>query len=303
MRKVIYIGEFALNIIFDATATPADTLRGGRIVNAATITARHGIPSILVGEVSADQPGDNLVALPADAGVDISCVDRYTEGLSPIQLVYPDRKGTGHDVIRYEQYPAERFDVKWPRFDPNDIVVFGGFLPVDPSARERVLQLVTSARDRGCLIVYLPGFRASRAPRITRHMPAILDNLELAHLVLTRTSDLDTIFGNTDDARVFRNNISFYTPRMINTDPAAHCLRAFGNSIFEQCAVTSPHSASMLWNAAATAAIVEYIYHNIATAADLEKIDATTMANMIGEAAAAADKYTAAIDSPLQLAV
>lgn len=303
MRKIIYIGEFALNIIFDATGKPADTLRGGRIVNAAAMSAKHGVPSILVGEVSADQPGDNLVALPAQAGVDISCVDRYTEGLSPIQLVYPDSLGTGYDVIRYEQYPAERFDVKWPRFDPNDIVVFGGFLPVDPAARDRVLQLVTSARDRGCLIIYLPGFRASRAPRITRHMPAILDNLELAHLVLTRTSDLETIFGNADDARVFRNNIAFYAPRMINTDPGAGCIRAFGNSIYEQCAVSSPHAASMLWNAAATAAIVEYIYNNIATAAQLENIDASSMSRMISEAAAAADSYTSSASNPLQLVV
>ncbi|MDE7125939.1 MAG: hypothetical protein K2O12_05610 [Muribaculaceae bacterium] len=303
MRKIILIGEFALNLVFDRQATPLGTLIGGRIVNAAAILASKKLPAIMVGEASADQVGDTAISILSDAGVDISCVDRFTEGVTPSQLHFPRKEVGGYEVIRYERYPEECFDVMWPRFSPADIVVFGGFLTIDPRARERVMQLLTSARERGCLMIYLPGFLPSRMPRITRVMPSILDNLETAHVVLTRSADLNTIFDTYDDARAFGNNISFYCNRLINTDPSTRELRAYGTSLYERQQITSAHAASMLWNSAAAAGVIEYIYNHVPTPADLDSITAANVHDMLAHAVTTADRHTAEINQEWKLCI
>lgn len=303
MRKIILIGEFALNLVFDRSASVSGTLAGGRIVNAAAMLSRRGLPAIMVGEASADQIGDIVTGFLNDAGTDTSCVDRFTEGVTPSQLHFPRKEVSGYDVIRYESYPEQCFDVMWPRFDPADIVVFGGFLTIDPRARERVNQLLTAAADRGCVMVYLPGFLPSRMPRITRVMPSILENLEMAQLVITRSSDLNTIFGTYDDARAFGHNVSFYTSRLINADAATGEIHGFGTSLYERCSSESGVCGSMLWNAAATAGIIEYLYHNVHTPEEAACIDALAMRKMLADSVAAADAFTAGISEPWKLCI
>ena len=185
MRKVVTVGEFAQDLVFDASGAPAGSAYGGRITLCAAMLARQGLPVKMVSEVSSDRVGEAVTAPLAEAGVDMSCVDRFTEGVTPTQLYYP-RSGGGYDVIRYEKYPEECFDVAWPRVDPGDILVFGGYQAIDPRARQRMLALLSNASERGLLLVYLPGFLPSRAPRITRVMPAILENLELASVEIGR---------------------------------------------------------------------------------------------------------------------
>lgn len=301
MRKVIFTGEFALNIVFDRTSAPMGTIPGGRIVNAAALLARSGLPAIMVGEASADQAGDSVVKFVKDAGVDVACVDRYTEGVTPVQLHFPDNESDKFDVIRYESYPEDCFDVIWPRFDPGDIMVFGGFLSIDPRARERVTQLLNAAHERGCLMVYLPGFLPSRMPRITRVMPSILENLEISHLTVTRSQDLDTIFGTKDDARVYGHNISFYCDKLINSDASSQELHAFGTTTSQRCESHSRNCRTMLWNAAATAGIVEYIYHNVPTTADINAISSVQIQDMLAAAVKKADEFTAGITRKWEL--
>ncbi len=303
MRKIILIGEFAINLVFDRQTMPLGTLVGGRIANCAAMLSNSGLPAIMVGEASADQVGDLAVSFLKDAGTDISCIDRFTEGVTPTQLHFPRKEVDGYEVIRYENYPEECFDVMWPRFDPADIVVYGGFLTIDPRARDRVTQLLNAAHDRGCLMVYLPGFVPSRMPRITRVMPSILENLETAHLVVTRSADLNTIFGTYDDARAFGNNISFYTSRLINSDAATGELHAFGPSLYERHSSTSGKTGTMLWNAAATASVIEYLYKNTPTAEAAVALDAFAMRAILSGAVEAADKYVSQIKESWKLCI
>ena len=110
MRKVVTVGEFAQDLVFDASGAPAGSAYGGRITLCAAMLARQGLPVKMVSEVSSDRVGEAVTAPLAEAGVDMSCVDRFTEGVTPTQLYYP-RSGGGYDVIRYEKYPEECFDV------------------------------------------------------------------------------------------------------------------------------------------------------------------------------------------------
>ena len=296
MRKVVTVGEFAQDLVFDASGAPAGSAYGGRITLCAAMLARQGLPVKMVSEVSSDRVGEAVTAPLAEAGVDMSCVDRFNEGVTPTQLYYP-RSGGGYDVIRYEQYPEECFDVAWPRVDPGDILVFGGYQAIDPRARQRMLALLSNASERGLLLVYLPGFLPSRAPRITRVMPAILENLELASVVVTRSADLEAIFGTADDAAAWNNHIKFYADNLVNVDAGGGRIRLYSTSVIE-CRDVCPESRSVLWNAGALSGLVGYIYSNLPAPG---RFSSDAARACLAEAVAAGDSAVAKATADWQL--
>ena len=173
MKKIICIGECGLDIIF-RNGKPVDSAPGGRIVNAAAMLAGMKLPVIMASEASTDSVGEIVIGFLKDAGVDISSVDRYPDGRTPVTLYFTDNDDKLTSVTRYEQYPPECFDIVWPRVDEGDIVVFGGFYALDPRMRPRMTQLLQHCSERKAVLVYLPGFLPQMEPRITRVMPAIL---------------------------------------------------------------------------------------------------------------------------------
>lgn len=227
MRKIIIIGECTLDIVFpddeagmwpmQLSARPA-----GRLLNAASITAKGGHNVTFVGEAARDNVGDLLVSYLSQSGVDTHCIDRFGDGgITSSNFIFPT-PGSNADssFILNRHYPAcERFNAPWPRIDADDIVVFGGFFALADRTRTQLNEILDFASERHALILYLPGFTPGSAPNITRVMPAILENLEHADIVLTRNEDLMTIYSEPDMARCFERNIRFYCRTMININP------------------------------------------------------------------------------------
>lgn len=58
MRKVVTVGEFAQDLVFDASGAPAGSAYGGRITLCAAMLARQGLPVKMVSEVSSDRVGE-----------------------------------------------------------------------------------------------------------------------------------------------------------------------------------------------------------------------------------------------------
>lgn len=271
MKKIILIGEFSLNTVVGPDARPLGMMPGGRIAHAAAFLAQAGLPAAIVGDASADLSGSLATSFLNDAGVDTACLDRYTDGLTPMMVHFPDATEESHRVIRYDKYPPERFDVAWPRIDPGDIVVFGGFEAIDPTVRPRLLPLLQTAAEHHAILIYLPGFLPSRAPRITKVMPSILENLEISSLVVTSSPHLRHIFGNGNPSEVFTRNVSFYSPAMLNIDPANTTL-----SIHTRGSAASTEAAgpchSTLWTAGALAGAVRWVYDNAADSSVLTSL-------------------------------
>ncbi len=65
------------------------------------------------------------------------------------------------------------------------------------------------------MLVYLPGFLPQMEPRITRVMPAILENLEYANLVIARNTDLKFIFGADTAKKLFRDHIERFRKHIL----------------------------------------------------------------------------------------
>lgn len=293
MKKIICIGECALDIIFDGSM-PVGSMPGGRIVNAAAILARQNLPVKLVSELAAGKVGDIIAGFLEDAGVDCSSVDRFTEGLSPVVIYTLDGNGAV-DVTRYEQYPDDCFDVVWPRIDEGDIVVYGGFYALDQRMRPRMTQLLEHASERKAILVYLPGFLALQEPRITRVMPAILENIELASIVVTRASDLKTIFGVCDGERCYHSHIDFYCRSLINVDTETHKIDYYSGREVTSAEIPADLCRSVMWNAGVVAGVAEALFTADDASARLDAPDGQFCGDLLARAVLTAKQTSAAL--------
>lgn len=235
MSRIIIIDGCSANIIFQAGAAglPQQTtaVAGGRLAGAAILLGEAGREVFMMGEAGRDPLGNLLVERLEQGGVDTSCIDRYSDGAStPSVLIFPSgnpEKPTQSIVYRSEL--AERWDSRWPRVDRGDIVVFGGYFSLQQRVRSGLVDFIDNARQRGALIVNLPGFNPAMAPAVTRIMPALLENLEMADAVMTATDDLNHLFPGMTPEECYRSKISFYTPLMVNIDPLSHSAQVFTN--------------------------------------------------------------------------
>lgn len=230
MKRHIVIDTCAANILFPASENklPVNTrtVLSGRLIPAALLLSEAGREVTVMGEAGRDPLGQMILNRLSEAGADISCVDRYSDGAStPCSMVFGNETSaqTANTSI-YHISPSTQWDSKWPRIDGGDTILFGGYFALQPRVRGRLTEFLTTARERGALIVYLPGFNPALAPTITKVMPALLENLEIADAVITATSDLQHIFHAADARTCFDRHISFYSPLMANVNPSTHTL-------------------------------------------------------------------------------
>lgn len=285
MKKIICIGELALNVVLDASGQPLASLPGSRVANAAVMLGRAGLPVLMASEASADPVGNVVVKSLTDAGVDISAVDRFTEGHSPLN-VFVEAEGIDRAAItRYDNYPPECFDIVWPRINEDDVVLFGGFYVLDSRMRTRMQKFLEYAAERKAILVYLPGYLPQLAPRITRVMPQILENLEIAQIVIARTADLNMIFGSSNSRDGYRDHIDFYCRSLIAVDSSDCGLTYFSGLESTEEKVPGVNTGSMLWNAGVAAGIAAAIYAGEYTVASFDPADAATRRALVSTAA------------------
>ena len=188
----------------------------------------------------------------------------------------------------YRRYPEECFDVKWPDVDEDDIVVFGSYFAIDPRVRPRLQELLKHIIDRKALIVYVPGFLSRQVPRVTRVMPALLENLEISDLIVTRTRDLRKIFEDEDPQRVYDEHIKFYCRSMVNIDNATRKMCFYHDDSVISTPISRP-PISLMWNAGALAGIISSLIDLGITRKKLKELDHATLSDIITEANSMAD--------------
>lgn len=288
MKKIICIGECELNVVFEG-AQPVGAMPGGRICAAAALMASDGLPVVMASEASSDPVGDIVVESLTSAGVDVSSLDRFTEGRTPVTLFTEDSDGTRH-VTRYEDYNDESFDIVWPRVDKDCVVVFGGYYALDRRMRPRMLPFLNHCYESGATMVYVPGFMSNRESRITRVMPAILENLELAHIVIARAADLQLIFGLDTDDKAYSNHIDFYCRSMISVDIAHRHVSYFSGKEVSRLDIPEGISATMTWNAGVVAGVAAELFTAGISASSLDTPAAPLREQLLTAAAHSAEK-------------
>lgn len=298
MKKIICIGECSLNVVFDH-GMPMGAIPGGRIAAAAAMLAEARIPVVMASEASADPVGDMAVKNLAEAGADISSVDRFTEGRTPLTVFTLADDGTP-EVTRYENYPDEAFDIVWPRVDDDSIVVFGGYYALDRRMRTRMLPFLNHCAERNATMIYVPGFMARRESRITRVMPAILENLELAHVVIARNNDLEIIFGTPSGDVCYHDHIDFYCRSLINADTACRTLNYYSGKTVTTLDIPESVCETMIWNAGIIAGVAAAIFEHDITPDRLDAPDEELRRTVLTAAARMASAASGRLDKDWQ---
>ncbi len=300
MKKIICIGECSLNIVFGSDGQPLGSMPGGRIPNAAAILARTGLRVLMASELTTDGVGNVVADFLSAGSVDLSALDRYSEGRTPLNVFTIGADGLP-SLTRYEKYASddEGFDIVWPRVEEGDIVVFGGYYTIAPRTRRHLARFLENAHEMKAVLVYLPGFLPVQEPRITRVMPAILENLELADLVLTRDDDLRMIFG-LQGSGCYDKHVGFYCRSLINVDPAAGKIAYYSGREYSEAPVAGSHCRTLLWNAGALAGVVDALVAADVSAAALEEPGEDLRRKVLASAVRAADEAYASASAPWQ---
>ncbi|MDE5658004.1 MAG: carbohydrate kinase family protein [Muribaculaceae bacterium] len=201
--KIIIIGEAWLEIGFKGTV-PDATHPGGAHLNAARRLAADGHQVIFLSEIGTDKAGTIVADSLTDSGVDISASDRHI-AKTPVVLDFDGSRA------RYSsEDDGEGFDIIWPRVEREDIVVFGGYMAVDQRVRRQLWSFIANADEREATIIYVPDVADDRISRITKVMPLVYENLEIADRVITLPDDLMALFSHNDPERARRENFAYY---------------------------------------------------------------------------------------------
>ncbi|MCH5220717.1 MAG: hypothetical protein J1F05_00085 [Muribaculaceae bacterium] len=262
MKKVISIGECSLNIVIGNDGKPMGSMPGGRVANCAAILARKGFEVTMASEASADPVGDIVVSELSKYGVDTRSLDRFTEGHTPINVFTIDSDGKPATITRYEQYPDECFDIIWPKVEEGDVVLYGGYYSIDHRMRQRLSRFLDHCKEMKAILIYLPGFLPQQEPRVTRVMPAILENLEIADVVITRSIDLKMIFGVDDSETAYHSRIDFYCRSLISIDADKERICYYAGREVSTATIEPTSCRTMIWNSGAIAGVVAAIISN-----------------------------------------
>lgn len=275
MNKAIFIGELALHVsLRPDDPTRADVGVGDWAVNAAMLDGLMGLPVIWLGEASASAVGQRIVSTLEASKVDVSSIDRFSEGLSPLRIASSAAATAAPDHYRT---PIEPASPVWPRVNEGDTVIFGSYMALEERNHAMLLDFLRHAKARKATIVYLPYFEPGQVPRITRVMPQVFDALEAADMVIARAADVAAIFEGKSPEAVFVDHIKFYCGRFLCIDPAARRLRFFdGNESWHRDCHPSDHT-DFQWCAGALAGAVRSITAETPHDADdiMERADET----------------------------
>ena len=296
MRKIIAIGESVLDTLFHH-GKPVKAFVGGRIANAAASLATMGIPTSMVSECSTDCVGDIIVDFLKAHNVDVRSIDRYPDGATPLAAIFQGENGQRDSIVNYGNYPNDRFDVLWPTIDHDDIVLFGSLYSVDLPQRERLMDLVNYAVERGAIVVYLPGFQHGISFRITSVMPNVLENLEVASIIIAHDRDLQEIFPDETVEEAFVHHINFSGNAYVHLSDSAAPKLYRGTQRASHGTVSTDSHNRLGWQAGFTAGLLYALLLHDITRDNLAALDTDGWRQLLDCAVDCAQECAASSDN------
>lgn len=213
MRKIIGIGETILDILFKNNQATT-SVPGGSTFNSMISLGRVGVPSCFLSEIGDDKVGGIVRDFLRNNGVDDRYLTEYPECKSPISLAFLD----DHNNATYSFYKdpfGKRTDWECPTIERDDIVLFGSYYALNPDMRYKVIALLEKARSVGAIVYYDVNFRRNHAGEAIKLMGSVIENLEYADIVKGSDEDFEVLYHLSEGAKVFKEKIAFYCPRLI----------------------------------------------------------------------------------------
>ena len=239
-NRVIGIGETVLDIIFKddqpknvteaeckageqalpgrSNVTDCKAVPGGSTFNSIVSLGRAGVSCAMVTETGGDHVGDIICRYLRDNGVSTEYVCRHDNVKSHISLAFLDENNDAQYVF-YKDHATVSLDGKLPRFDKNDVVLFGSFFAINPVIRPVVGDLLHKASDAGAWLYYDVNFRKNHIADLPHVLSDIEENMALSDVVRGSVEDFGYLFGLTDADAIY-DRVSRLCKTLILTDGA-----------------------------------------------------------------------------------
>jgi len=196
MRKVFGFGETVLDIIFK-DGKPVGAKPGGSVLNAFVSLGRLGWEPNFISEYANDDVGTLIDSFLVENGVNTGFVNRFDDGKSALALAFLDSDNNAHYTF-YKDFPEQRLQELPNDLDSRDIIMFGSIYASSREVRNSVLRFLKMGREKGCLIVYDPNFRAAHLPELEEIRPRIIENINYSDVIRGSDEDFRLIFGLED---------------------------------------------------------------------------------------------------------
>ena len=217
MRKIIGIGETIFDIIFE-NGRPSAATPGGSVFNGLVSLSRMGLNENIcfISETGNDKVGQTILNFMKENGMSTDHINVFPDGKSPVSLAFLNHDSDAEYVF-YKDYPSQRLDVTMPQINPDDIVIIGSYYALNPILRDKVNELLESARANKAIVYYDPNFRSTHQGEAMKLAPTIIENFEYADIVRGAADDFFYMYGMRDADKIYREKIKFYTPNFICT--------------------------------------------------------------------------------------
>lgn len=215
MRKVIGIGETILDILF-RNGQPTAAVPGGSVFNGLVSLSRAGVPIRFISETGNDQVGNIILQFMRDNGMPTEHVNVFPDGKSPVSLAFLNERNDAAYLF-YKDYPRQRLDVVWPEVNEDDIVILGSYYALNPVLRDKIVELLDTARAKKAIVYYDPNFRSTYKEEAIKLAPTIIENLEYADIVRGSVDDSFYMYNLQDVDKIYKDKIKFYCHNFICT--------------------------------------------------------------------------------------
>lgn len=301
MRHIFGIGEIVMDILFRGHR-PTAAVPGGSTFNSLISLARAGVPCALLSETGDDPVGRRCRSFMQQNGVETRYVLEYAGRQTPLSIA---AIGDGGDA-QYEFYApsyGERRPFELPEVAAGDAVLFGSYYALRADVRAEVVRFLRYARSRGAMLYYDVNFRPAHAAERQALMPALQENLALAHVVRASADDCAVLYGQTDAAAVYAEHIAPHAPLFVQTRGgeglSVHTPEGCLQFDVQPCRVVSTVGAGDNFNAGFLFGILEQGLDGTR----LDRLDAATWGRLVARAQGFAANVCGSTDNYIDTAL
>ena len=215
MSRIFTLGESILDIIFRDGEVRASR-PGGSMLNTAVSLGRLGLDIYMVSELTFDSVGKIILKFLSDNDVDISYVQQYNKGKTPVSIASLDEHNDANYTF-FRELPPDRLPGNFPKLKKGDILLFGSFYALDPEINEKVRVFVREAKENGTFIIYDPNIRKNHLGTKDLWMPFLEENLRMADLVRGSDEDFMNVFNLKDGIKIYDHLQNYGCDKLVLT--------------------------------------------------------------------------------------
>lgn len=263
---------------------------GGSPANVAVGLARLGVPTRIAARVSGDPPGRILRRRLADAGIDLRALVAASEP-SSVALVSHGADGPYYDLRLHGTADWQWTEAELQRLDPDSLSALhvGSLAAVLPPGAHEIAALVRRVR-RTATVAYDPNVRPEHMAAVPDARGRINALIGLADVVKLSDADLAWLEPGTDPAAFARRQVSAGAAVCVVTLGASGAIGACAAGLVEVPAFPVEVVDTVGAGDAYMSALLAGLHDRrlLGAPAELQAIDARTLATILTDAALAA---------------